>query len=736
MEFGKVGKFYIIIMTMIENKKTILLVEDEIIIAISEQQQLEDMGYNVISVTNGEAAINKILYNDTIIDLILMDIDLGSGMDGTEAAAIILKEKEIPVIFLSSHTESETVRKTEKITSYGYSLKNSGIMVLDASIKMAFKLFEADMNFKNELAERKKIEKSLKESENFFKSQFYNSPDIILIIDKNFKVIKINKTLTDKVQTDELMGFNIIDLLHDENKDPALKKLSECFQTGKSVEFEHDLKNGLWVYARVVPMVEDDAVSHVMVISTDITERKRIEAESFQNIELLTLFIKHSPIYTYIKSITPDVSRVIYASENFIDMIGIPESSMIGKSMEELFPLEFAKKITADDWKVISEGKILTFNEDLDDRHYITIKYPIIQENRKLLAGYTIDITDIKHAEEILSQRELELRTLMDNLPDIVMRFDLQKKVIYANSSVIKSFDIHQKQSCLDMDQTCTIFDMDFPKEFALKMDGDLQKVIDTEKTINDYCSLKIGDELKHIDIIAMPEFDVDRTMNSILLIGRDITDRKINEESINRQLQEKILLLKEVHHRIKNNITSIGSLIKIQAGATNNDEAKNILLDTVSRIESMRFIYDKLLLTDDYKEASVKYYLEDLIMAILSLFPERGKISVNVFIDDFKMNVKPLFPLGIMVNELITNSMKYAFVGKDTGNIDINLTKKDNDVLLSVKDDGNGLPEDFDLEKSRGFGLFLVKMLSKQLDAQFDLSNANGTRCRIKFNI
>src|SRR6056297_4118359 len=112
------------------NKKTVLLVEDEVIIAMMEKMEMEKYGYIVHHVTTGENAVQTILKEDFKIDLILMDIDLGPGIDGTQAAAEILKHKDIPIVFLSSHTEPEVVEKTEKITSYGYVVKNSGETVL------------------------------------------------------------------------------------------------------------------------------------------------------------------------------------------------------------------------------------------------------------------------------------------------------------------------------------------------------------------------------------------------------------------------------------------------------------------------------------------------------------------------------------------------------------------------------------------------------------------------------
>ncbi|MEP7136158.1 MAG: PAS domain S-box protein, partial [Chloroflexota bacterium] len=140
-----------------------------------------------------------------------------------------------------------------------------------------------------------------------------------------------------------------------------------------------------------------------------LEDHKRTQAALQANQELLALFIKHSPIYAFIKEVTPTESRVLYASENYQMMTGVPRSQMIGKTMPELFPPEFAAKMTADDWAVASTGSVLTLDEDLNDRQYTTIKFPIPQGEQHLLAGYTIDITERKRAE-------LELQEVLLNL--------------------------------------------------------------------------------------------------------------------------------------------------------------------------------------------------------------------------------------------------------------------------------------------------------------------------------
>lgn len=132
-----------------EEKRSLLLVEDEVIIAMAEKLQLEKRGYRVLHVFSGEDSVRIIRSKEIRFDLVLMDIDLGKGLDGITAARKILEFADIPIVFLSSHTESEFVQKMEQITSYGYVDKNSGITVLDASIKMAFKLFSLKQDIRN-----------------------------------------------------------------------------------------------------------------------------------------------------------------------------------------------------------------------------------------------------------------------------------------------------------------------------------------------------------------------------------------------------------------------------------------------------------------------------------------------------------------------------------------------------------------------------------------------------------
>ncbi|MDZ7794570.1 MAG: PAS domain-containing protein [Spirochaetia bacterium] len=236
-----------------------------------------------------------------------------------------------------------------------------------------------------------------------------------------------------------------------------------------------------------------------------------------------------------------------------------------------------------------------------------------------------------------------------------------------------------------------------------------------------------------------LPYRTMDNVIEGAVINFVNITSRKQMEDELKKQLSEKELLLREVHHRIKNNIASVGSLLSMQIQSVSNQEALSVLQDAVGRVNSMKVLYDKLLIQNDYEDSSAKSYTEGLIESLRNLYSDETHLTIETRIDEFNLPQKTLFSLGIIINELFTNTMKYAFADKTGGSIVVSLTKTENQVTLTIQDNGRGLPEDFAIEESTGFGLTLVRMLIEHLGGSYAIENreeSEGARSILEFDV
>jgi two-component sensor histidine kinase len=214
----------------------------------------------------------------------------------------------------------------------------------------------------------------------------------------------------------------------------------------------------------------------------------------------------------------------------------------------------------------------------------------------------------------------------------------------------------------------------------------------------------------------------------------RDITERKLAEEQIMCLLAEKELILREVHHRIKNNMNTMMSLLSLQADIAKEPSVAAALRDASNRMMSMSTLYEKLYRSENIQDLSISEYLPALVDEIIANIPSRITIRVVKQVDDFMLKAKTLSIIGIIVNELITNALKYAFAGRDDGIITVTATLKDNHAAISVADNGKGLPESIDFTASTGFGLQLAGLLAVQLKGTIRIERQNGTRFVLEF--
>lgn len=234
----------------------------------------------------------------------------------------------------------------------------------------------------------------------------------------------------------------------------------------------------------------------------------------------------------------------------------------------------------------------------------------------------------------------------------------------------------------------------------------------------------------------ADPQFNEDNSLRWVICTFIDISDRKTAENRVEKLLEEKEIILKEVHHRIRNFMNTINGLLTLQAGNLKDPLAISALEDTGARVRSMMVLYDKLYQSEDFKKVPAEIYIPSMVDEIISNFPNGEKIKTEKHIDDFLIEIKRMQSLGIIINELLTNIMKHAFTGRSGGTVIISAKKQDTHISLTIQDDGRGIPESVDFKNSTGFGMQLVSMLTEQIGGAVRIERGNGTKFVLDFDL
>lgn len=652
---------------------TILLVEDERITAMLTKKALEKYGYAVITVTTGEKAVEYI-DTKTGVDLILMDIDLGKGIDGTEAASQILSRHDIPLVFHSSHTEPETVEKTEKISSYGYVVKNSTSTVLHASIKMAIKLFYA-----KKLAQKK--EQALLKSEKRFRNLFEEAPLGMALIDSiTGQMYEINSMFA-KIAgrtKEEMAGVSWMSITHPDDIQLDLDNMA-LMNSGQTNGFRMQKRyvrpdnSIVWVNMTIAKEKKerDTKPKHFCMIE-DITERK--QEEIFSKVNRDVLLILNEP-----EDFNHSIQRILSIIKTQIGYDAVAIRLQDGDG----FPY---------------------YTQDGFTKNFIKTQNCLIErdDTGKLCRGPDGKIRLLCTCGQVISGK---------NTPQ--NPYYSEGGSFWTNENAGIPFPdtrFHPRDRCL----------RDGYKSIVLS-------------------PIRNRDEI--VGLIQINDFQKGRFTLRIVELVENIAShigtafiRRQDEKKIKTLLAEKELILKEVHHRIKNNMNTIYGLLTLQALSITDEATVTSLTDAGNRVRSMMHLYDKLYKNDDVTALSIKKYLPTLIEEIISNFQSKEEVTLDIHIDKIILPTTTLQPLGIIVNELLTNIMKYAFKGKTAGVISVSAKLTGNLITLIIADNGNGIPESVSFDKSSGFGLVLVKGLTHQLGGNIRLERGQGTKFILEF--
>ncbi len=411
-------------------QKTLLLVEDEALVAVVERKTLERFGYNVITAETGEKAVATVEADADGIDLILMDIDLGSGIDGTEAAEQILATHDIPLVFLSSHTEPEYVKRTEGITSYGYIVKNTGETVLRASLAMAFRLYEA-----NQAKDR------LQQTEVFQNVLVNSSPLPIIGIDNNERVTVWNPA------AERVFGWTAEEVRGEPlpYHPPADTPEAEAVHLHEVDSLTvHDAvrrtKDGTLLEVRLwlspIRGATDEVLGGVAIVE-DITDSNRERrATEFERQRFRHLF-EMSPNAI---AVVDEQHTVIQCNRRFTELFGFSAEEMIGHSINrKIVPKHLMHEAATIDEHLVQQEDGSLYRETVRIRKDGT-PVSVAISGRSLQLGDRIyaylvyeDITERMRIEERLRESETMFRSITEHAFDSIALLDLDGRYLYVN---------------------------------------------------------------------------------------------------------------------------------------------------------------------------------------------------------------------------------------------------------------------------------------------------------------
>lgn len=719
-------------MSNITHRRTILLVEDEALVAMSEKTVLGEHGYDVELSTTGEGAVDAVAANPKI-DLVLMDINLGEGIDGTEAAERILRIRDIPVVFLSSHTEPEVVEKTEGITSYGYIVKDSGDTVLLTSIKMAFRLFEARRNDER------------------FRHIMDSMQDVVFTLDREKRHTGVYGPWVSLSGTtpDFFLGRTFEEILGPEGAVVHNRAFEQAL-TGEFTVYEWSLsteEGARHFQTSLSPIVESDGtVSGIVGIGRDTTELQLVREALEDRDRLMSQLLRQAPGAIYQYQYYPDgSSRFPFASENIYLVYEVtPEEVQTdaSKVFGRIHPDDFDRVVET----IRNSGATLRvwecdYRVNLPERGVRWLRGQATPEamhdGSVLWHGYITDITDLKRAEAALRESEERWQFALDgadhavwdwNPPKGQVYFSPRWKTLLGYAEEEIGASIREWESRIHPDDKARVFEV-----LERHLTGETP-VYETEHRLR----CKDGSYKWILDRGKVFNRDAGGKPQRAIGTHTDISERKAAEERIEKLASDKDTLLKEVHHRIKNNFATVESLLSLQAAGATHPDTVALLHQAESRIAGMRMLYEKLLSSDHYRSVSSRDYLEDLGRSVFQAYAdgEGTPVRFETEIEAIEIDTKKVFPLGAILTELVTNSLKYAFDPGEEGMVRLRFAVREGNGSLVVSDNGKGLPPDLEPRTTQSFGLMLVKLMAEQLGGELSVESVPGAGTRVTVRV
>ncbi len=513
--------------------------------------------------------------------------------------------------------------------------------------------------------------------------------------------------------------------------DPLVgKKVFETIKGGEQWIGEVEMygKEGsiLQILLRAYPFKDKQGnISGLVGLHTDITSWKKAEIALRESEKKYSTVVENSNDAILIHR----NGKILYANAATFKYTGYTYHELVGKNMFEFLHPEdintisvrMNDRIAGVDLKSSIEVSIKLKNGEFLPVDLNATKIEYLGEPS--IVVFLRDIQDRKVADEKLRQ----YKRAIEGVKDLIAAVDKDYKVIFANKMYLERHQL-QNEQIIGYHFAEIVGDKVFTNVLKQKIDQCLRGEIVFFEVPFTYP--EIGE--RQLEVWYYPLKNEKNDIEGVIGIVKDITDRKKAEDQIKKNLQEKEVMLKEIHHRVKNNLQIMNSLIYLQSRHNSKMTFNEYAKELSGRIQSMAYIHEQLYKTENMASIYMPTYIESLVGSIMNNY-SCNNIMITKDIDDIYLDIDRSVPAGLIFNELMTNIIKHAFPEEKGGLVNISLKIKDDFYVLIFKDNGVGLPDSIDINEPSTLGLKLVSILVKQLDGIFEIENRNGLTVTVK---
>ena len=480
----------------------------------------------------------------------------------------------------------------------------------------------------------------------------------------------------------------------------------------------------------------DDTI--LLGIFQDVTKIKLHELEIKDALETLEYY-KNAIDNSAIVSKTDEHGIINYVNDKFCEISGYTAEELLGKQHNIVNSGYHSKEFFDDMWQTISSGKIwkgIFRNKSKSGKIYWVDSTIVPFFKSGTIFSYIsirFDITEKMVIHQKVEEQKMFYETILNSIPVDIAVFNEDQKYLFLNPMAVKTPSIREFLIGKDDFDYCERYNKDI--SIAQKRREIFKEVKNLKKTI-EFTDKLLKPEGNYTYNLRrfFPILNEHNDFVYMIGFGIDITEKTEQAIQLENSLEEKEALLGEIHHRVKNNLALVLGLIEMQSIRADSDYLKHQFSEIHNRISAMSLIHEKLYKSANFAKIDLKDYLQDLVKYLSGFFNKGKNIKIHFELEQIFASTKKAVPIALIVNELITNCYKYAFKEIDNGEIVVKLTKFEGETILTISDNGPGIPENINLSKSNSLGFKLLNIFTKQLKGSYEFKNSQGFTISIKF--